>query len=144
MEKTTDDQIAVTLVEQTQARFAGLNAMSFDKGFHSPSNQTELKRHMEKNVTLSKKIRLAEFDKARESDPEFVRLLRQHLAVESAINALGVHGLDKCPNHGIDGFKRYVRPRHRGTQYIQRLGAVLRQQVQQVEDRRRSSYKKAA
>ena len=29
-------------------------------------------------------------------------------AVESAINALEAHGLDRCPDHGIDGFKRYI------------------------------------
>ena len=142
MEKTTDDQIAVTLVEQTQARFAAVKAMSFDKGFHSPANQTELKQHLEK-VILPKKGRLSEADKARESDPEFIRLRRQHSAVESAINALSVHGLDKCPDHGIDGFKRYV-----GfaivARNIQRLGAVLREQEQQAADRRRGPYKKAA
>lgn len=88
MEKTTDDQIAVALVEQTQARFAALKAMSFDKGFHSPGNQTALEQRLE-NVILPKKGRLSEADKARESDPEFVRLRRQHSAVESAINALG-------------------------------------------------------
>jgi hypothetical protein len=33
---------------------------------------------------------------------------RQHSAVESAINALEVHGLDRCPDHGIKGFERYV------------------------------------
>ena len=29
--------------------------------------------------------------------------------MESAINALEVHGLDICPDSGIDGFKRYVK-----------------------------------
>ncbi len=28
--------------------------------------------------------------------------------MESGINALEVHGLDVCPDHGIAGFKRYV------------------------------------
>lgn len=58
MEKTTDAQIAVALVEQAQARFAAVKAMSFDKGFHSPANQTELKQHLE-NVILPKKGRPA-------------------------------------------------------------------------------------
>jgi hypothetical protein len=142
MAKTTDDQIAVTLVEQTQTRFPAVKAMSFDKGFHSPGNQTEIKQHLE-NVILPKKGRLSEADKARESKPEFVRLRRQHSAVESAINALGVHGLDKCPDHGLDGFKRYVALAI-VARNIQRLGAVLRQQEQQAKDRRRDPYKKAA
>jgi IS5 family transposase len=142
MAKTTDDQIAVALAEQTQTRFTALNAMSFDKGFHSPSNQTALKQRLE-NVILPKKGRLAEADKARESAPEFVRLRRQHSAVESAINALGVHGLDKCPDHGIDGFKRYVALAI-VARNIQRLGAILREQEQQEAARRRGPYKKAA
>jgi transposase, IS5 family len=142
MEKTTDDQIAVALVEQTQTRFAALKAMSFDKGFHTPGNQTDLKQRLE-NVILPKKGRVSEADKVRESDPEFVRLRRQHSAVESAINALGIHGLNKCPDHGIDGFKRYVAFAI-VSRNIQRLGAVLREQEQQAADRRRGPYKKAA
>ena len=142
MEKTTDDQIAVPLVAHTQTRFPTVKAMSFGKGFHSPGNQTKLKQCLE-NVIWSKKGRLSEADKARESDPEFVRLRRQHSAVESTINALGVHGLDKCPDHGIDGFKRYVALAI-VARNIQRLGAMLREQEQQEANRRRGPYKKAA
>ena len=43
MEKTTDDQIALYIVKQTQSRFPTLKTMSMDKGFHSPKNQTQLK-----------------------------------------------------------------------------------------------------
>lgn len=142
MEKTTDDQVAVPLVEQTRARFPELCAVSMDKGFHSPSNQTRLKAMLEQ-VVLPKKGRLSEADKAHESEPEFVHLRRQHSAVESAINALEVHGLDKCPDHGIDGFKRYVALAV-VARNIQRLGAVLREQAQQKDKRRRGPYKKAA
>jgi len=39
---------------------------------------------------------------------QFVAAKKKHSAVESAINALEVHGLDRCPDSGIDGFKRYV------------------------------------
>lgn len=142
MEKTTDDQIAIPLVEKIQARFPALTAMSFDKGFHSPSNQTALRQRLE-NVILPKKGRLSEADQARESDPEFVHLRRQHASVESAINALGVHGLDQCPDQGIDGFKRYVALAI-VARNIQRLGAVLREQEQKAAERRREPYKKAA
>ena len=33
---------------------------------------------------------------------------RKHSAVESCINALGSHGLDRCLDDGLHGFKRYV------------------------------------
>lgn len=43
-----------------------------------------------------------------EHAPELIKARRAHSAVESAINALEMHGLDKCLDHGITGFKRYV------------------------------------
>lgn len=142
MAKTSDDQIAVALVEHTQTRFPAFNTISFDKGFHSPANQVDLKQRLE-TVVLPKKGRLSEADQARQSDPEFVRLRRQHAAVESAINALGVHGLDQCPDPGLNGFKRYVALAV-VARNLQRLGAVLRQQEQKAEARRRGPYRKAA
>jgi hypothetical protein len=54
-----------------------------------------------------------------EFEPEFARLRRRHSAVESAINAL-----DRCPDHGIDGFKRYVALAV-VARNIHRLGAVV-------------------
>ena len=47
-----------------------------------------------------------------------------HSAVESAINALEVHGLDKCPDHGIDGFKRYVALSV-VARNIQKIGSII-------------------
>ncbi len=80
---------------------------SFDKGFHSKANQTDLKVLLEQ-VVLPKKGKLSKVDQAREYAPAFKQAKKQHSAVESAINALEVHGLDKCLDHGIDGFERYV------------------------------------
>ena len=142
MEKTTDDQIAVSIVKDSQSRFPALNTISMDKGFHSPNNQIQLKERLDL-VILPKKGRLSEADKVRESDIEFVQLRRQHSAVESAINALEVHGLDKCPDQGIDGFKRYVALAI-VARNIQRLGVVVREQALQKIARRRGSYQKAA
>ena len=113
-----------------------------DKGFHSPDNQEALKSRLE-CVVLPKKGKLSEVDKARESEPEFVELRKQHSAVESAINALEAHGLDKCRDHGINGFKRYIAMAV-VARNIQRLGAVLRQQEQEAAQRERGPYKKAA
>jgi|APFre7841882590_1041340.scaffolds.fasta_scaffold10623_2 IS5 family transposase len=142
MEKTTDDQVAVPVAEQTKARFPALKSISFDKGFHSPDNQTALAGVVDLAV-LPRKGRLSEAAKARESEPAFVRLRRQHAAVESAINALEHHGLDRCPDHGIDGFKRYaalaVLARN-----VQRLGAVLKEQEEMKTKRKRGPYQKAA
>lgn len=135
MERSTDDQIAVTMVDEGQQRFPALRAVSFDKGFHSPANQQALKERLDCTV-LPKKGRLSKADRQRESEPEFVELRKQHSAVESSINALEAHGLDICRDHGIVGFKRYtalaVVARN-----IHHLGAILRQQQQEQEARKR-------
>ena len=142
MVKSTDDQVAFAMVGETKQKFPKLRAVSMDKGFYSPANQEVLKPRLE-CVVLPKKGRLSQADKNRESDPEFVKLRKQHSAVESAINALEVHGLDKCPDHGLRGFKRYIAMAV-VARNIQRLGAVLRQQEKEAAQRKRGSYKKAA
>ena len=50
----------------------------------------------------SKKVR------EHEQSAAFQQARHKHAAVESAINALQVHGLEVCPDHGIEGLKRYV------------------------------------
>ena len=87
MQKTTDDKVAVPMVKATQEKFPGFNACSFDKGFHSPANQTDLKAHIEQ-VVLPKKGKLSKADQEREYAPEFKQAKQQHSDVESAINAL--------------------------------------------------------
>ena len=142
MEKTTDEQVAVPVTQATKERFPALHAISFDKGFHSPANQAELAGLVER-VVLPRKGRLSEAAKAQESQPEFVRLRRQHAAVESGINALEQHGLDRCPDHGSDGFKRYVALAVLARN-VQRLGAVLKEQEALQAKRRRGPHRKAA
>jgi len=110
-----------------------------DKGFHSVANQEALKAMLDR-VVLPRKGKLSQVNKAIESDPEFIRLRHQHSAVESAINALEAHGLDICPDHGIDGFKRYVALAV-VARNMQRLGAILQQR--EVE-RLRAQEKRAA
>ena len=139
MENTTDDVIAVSIIEESKQRFGTLHSISMDKGFHTKDNQIKLKALAEV-VVLPKKGGLSAADRARESDAEFIRLRHQHSAVESAINALEQHGLDLCRDHGIVGFKRYVALAV-VARNIQRLGAVLRQQE---AERIRGPYKHAA
>lgn len=124
MEKTTDDKIAVPIVKALQKIYPSFNACSFDKGFHSKENQIELKNLLELAV-LPKKGKLSKADAEHEYAPAFVQAKKQHSAVESAINALEVHGLDKCPDHGIDGFKRYVSLAVL-SRNIQKLGVIKR------------------
>jgi len=145
MEKQTDDQIAVFMVTEAKKRFPRLNACSFDKGFHSPANQTELAQQLDQ-VVLPKKGKLSNERKAVEHSEAFIKARYAHSAVESAINALEVHGLNKCPDHGIDGFKRYVALAV-VARNIRRIGDILWQRDVKRERRtikRNLKYQQAA
>lgn len=107
MEKQTDEKIAVAMVTEAKNRFAELESCSFDKGFYSPTNRRELEQILDK-VIMPKKGRLSLKDKEIEYSEEFIHARHRHSAIESAINALENHGLDRCPDHGITGFKTYV------------------------------------
>lgn len=135
MEKTTDEQIAIPLVKETRARFPEVHSASMDKGFHSLANQKGLAAIIPFPV-VPRKGKCTATERERESDPEFIRLRRRHSAVESAINALEVHGLDLCRDQGIDGFKRYVALAVVGRN-LHRLGAILLAQEVERERRRR-------
>jgi len=67
---------------------------------------------------------------------EFIRIRKTHSGVESAINALENHGLDRCPDHGIDGFKRYVSLGILARN-IQKLGQVIQKQEQKKQSRKK-------
>ena len=107
MRRRTDDKIAVPMAQEAKDRFPELISCSFDKGFYTPDNRKKLGEIFE-FVILPKKGRLSAKDKKIEHSEEFVKSRRQHSSVESAINALENHGLDRCLDHGFHGFKRYV------------------------------------
>ena len=107
MIKKTDDKIAVAMVGTTKKKYSNLKSCSFDKGFYTPENRIKLNKILD-FVVLPKKSKLSQQDKEVEYSEEFIKQRKQHPAVESGINALENHGLDRCPDHGINGFKRYV------------------------------------
>ena len=137
MQKETDDQIAIRIIQETKDRFNQLSECSFDKGFHSPYNQKELAKILDK-VILPRKGKLSAINKEIENSQEFREARRKHSAVESSINALENHGLDRCRDHGLHGFKRYV-----GlavvARNIQIIGHIIRQRelarLQRIENK---------
>jgi IS5 family transposase len=135
MEKQTDDQVAVQMVAEAKKRFPELHACSFDKGFHTPENQIILREQLDQ-VVLPRKGKLSQQAKEAEQTESFIKARHAHSAVESAINALEVHGLDMCPDHGIDGFKRYVAFAV-VARNIHRIGDILWKQEQQRKQRKK-------
>jgi len=94
-------------------------------------------------VTLPKKGRLNPQQREREQSDRFQDHRRRHSGVESAINALEQGGLDVCPDHGMDGFRRYVALAV-VARNLKRMGAIIQQQQQAKEKRKRGPYNKAA
>ena len=124
MEQKTDDAVAVDIVKETMKRYSGIKSCSFDKGFYTPENKKELEKLLACSI-LPKKGGLNKAEVVWENSNEFRSKRRKHSAVESAINALEQHGLDRCRDCGIEGFKRYVSLAI-VARNIQLIGAVLR------------------
>ena len=140
MQKETDDKIAVSMVRETQNRFAEFNGCSFDKGFHSPENQRELTTILDE-VILPRKGKLSAINQEIEHSKEFIEAKRKHSAIESSINALENHGLDRCRDHGIHGFKRYVALAI-VARNIQIVGHILQQKELKRKRRLKTSQEK--
>ena len=102
-----DVDVAVPMVEETQARFSDFRMCSFDRGFHSPNNRRRLDQMLDVNA-LPQKGYLSKADQLREQEPGWIAARRQHPAVESAINNLEHRGLERIRSHGADGFERTV------------------------------------
>lgn len=107
MQHQHDAQMAVPMIDATLNKFPDLVSCSYDKGFYSLENQKQLALRLQQ-VVMRKKGKPNIADKIKESEPNFIKSYRKHSAVESSINALEVHGLKRCRDHGLDGFKRYV------------------------------------
>ena len=101
MWKGSDVDVAVPMIRETQKRYPTLKACSFDRGFHSPGNRVGLDRLLERNA-LPGKGKLSKANREREAAAAFREARRQHPAVESAINHLEHHGLDRVRSRGAD------------------------------------------
>lgn len=123
MRNISDSEIAVDFVRETQTFFPDLEICSFDKGFYSTLNKGELDKLLDLCI-LPKKGKLSQTEQLIENEELFKIFRRKHSAVESAINALEVHGLDKCYDHGIEGFERYVALAV-VARNIQKIGSII-------------------
>ena len=130
-------------MNETIARFPSLATCSFDKGYHSPENQNVLAEMLDV-VALPRKGKRSKKIQEIESSKAFLQAKQKHSAVESAINGLGIHGLDRCPDHGIDAFKRYVALSI-VARNLQRIGVILiEQEKKRLERAQKRKLKKAA
>ena len=59
-------------------------------------------------VIMPKKGKRNLKEQEEERGKKFKKLRNEHSAVESDINCLEHHGLDRCPDKGLANYKRYV------------------------------------
>jgi hypothetical protein len=84
-----------------------LASLSFDKGF-TRADDRELLRLYVPTVVMPKRGKKNAAETAQEQGKQFVALRHQHSAVESDINSLEHHGLNRCLDVGLDGYQRYA------------------------------------
>jgi transposase, IS5 family len=84
-----------------------IRSMSFDKGFTREEDRELLSLYIPE-VVMPKRGKKNAQESEREKSKKFVKLRRQHSAVESQINALEHHGLNRCLDVGLEGYLRYV------------------------------------
>ena len=142
MRQEQDVEITVEMIKDTQINFPGLEGCSFDKGFYSAANFKEAQKLIDK-VIMPKKGKLNQQEKTRENDSEFIESKHQHSAVESAINCLEQHGLDRCPDKGEEGFDRYVCLAIL-SRNVQRIGEIEQKKRRKQESRKKAKLNKAA
>ncbi len=128
-------QMVVDFMKDTKTIYERFLACSFDKGFHSAKDDAGLtsRDYLEQlgiTAYLPVQGRPNKQDKERQSQDEFRKNRKQHAAVESAINSLEHHGLDRCPDKGQPAFSRYAAAACCGFN-LHRLGSlILRQRLE--------------
>ena len=142
MENEKDPAQIKSLTDRIQQNFAGrkISSHSFDKGFYSKANLEILQQANIEQVILPKKGKLNKEEKQKESTKQFKQLRYAHSAIESNINMLEHHGLNRCADRGLHGYKRYV-----GLSVLAYnlhiLGNCLIEQEKQKEEKRQKTGK---
>lgn len=137
-----DEQVAVSDTQEAKDRFPNVSSCSYDKGCWSPSNRQKLEALLDLTI-LPKKGKRSQSDTERETTDEFLLRKRQHAAIESDIHALENHGLDRCLDHGLSGFLRYVALAV-VARNLQTLGEIIQKRKVAVLKRQRSRQRLAA
>lgn len=106
MENESDSQVVLSIADRLLMKYK-IYSWSFDKGFWHKDNKWLLGTAVEK-VIMPKKGKRNIQETEEEHTPTFKKLKNKHSAVESNINELEHRGLDRCPDKGYHGFKRYI------------------------------------
>ena len=130
----TDEKVTMKMAKEFKKKYPSINMFSFDKGFYTPENKKELEELVD-NAILPKKGAVSAKEKKRTSAPEYVKFRHKHSRIESAINAIENHGLDRCMDHGKKGFERYVGIAAVARNVLQ-IGRLVQRRLIEKEKRR--------
>ena len=84
-------------------------SLSFDRGFSSVENRELLELSLPAvEIIMPKKGNLSAADQERQRQKIWRKLSNKHSAIESDINSLEHHGLDRCPDKGYPAYARYA------------------------------------
>jgi hypothetical protein len=106
MENESDSEIVLPTADRVLLKYK-IKSWSFDKGYWHKDNKWLLSTEVE-NVIMPKKGKRNSLETEEEHSSDFKKLRNKHSAVESNINELENSGLDRCPDRGYHGFKRYI------------------------------------
>ena len=134
-------------VDRIRQNYGLVSSCSSDRGFFSKVDvdvielfDTCASQSASIKAFIPKKGKRSLADIQRENDPEFIKAKRAHSAIESNINELEHRGLDRCPDKGIRGMRRYI-----GLAVIaynlRRIGKILMERDRRVST---ATRKKAA
>lgn len=100
---------SVPLADRLLGRYGAgsVASLSFDKGFTRAEDRELLSLYVPV-VVMPKRGKKNAAETERENGKQFVALRKQHSAVESEINSLEHHGLNRCLDVGLEGYLRYV------------------------------------
>jgi len=109
MDQPDERQETIGVADRLAGRYGAsqIASLSFDKGFSRQEDRQLLELYIPE-VIMPKSGKRTSSQIEQESSRSFRRLRRQHHAVESDINCLEHHGLDRCPDKGLEGYKRYA------------------------------------
>lgn len=105
-----DKGVAVRETQSLQDEFQGrVKRLSFDRGFHSPDNQTTLSELVD-HLCLPKPGAKQSVKQVEMADEEFLAAKQNHSGVESAIGALqSGNAMKRCRDRSEIGFERYLQ-----------------------------------
>lgn len=147
VEKQADVELTIPLADKLISGYGetAFKSFSLDKGFWKKENKELLELYFAK-VIMPKKGNKNKAEQAEESEKQFKKLRNKHSAVESNINSLEHHGLNRCPDKGKKGFKNYTAMGVLAYN-LHRLGILMllqREKNQEREEKKKDRMRQAA